>query len=412
MTRMTTMTRMTRARRTAALASLSALALALSACGGDESSSGSGSGDGGGEPIPVGVIADLTGATGDVGAPYNEGMMAYVDWKNSEGGIEGREIDAMSNDYAYEVPKAEQLYKQYINDGVVAIQGWGTGDSEALRTKVSNDEVPFMSASFAEPLANPEESPYNFVVAPTYSDQMRIALDWIAEDAGGKAEVAVFHNDSPFGEAPIADGRSWIEEQNLDLGYEAYAMPSGTPNYVGLLSQAKSQGAKYIVIQNVASPAAQVAKDIRAQKLDMQIVCLNWCANELFIDTAGDAAAEGHLLIQPFAPMSTDKPGHADITSYLEDQGDSTDVGVTWVQGWATMEVMAKGIEQALADGDELTGAAIKDALETMGGIDTGGLIGDGTVEFSADSHGGSQSSGIYRAEDGEMVVVQESATP
>jgi branched-chain amino acid transport system substrate-binding protein len=398
---------MIRPRRTACLAAMSALALTLAACGG-----GDGGSEGDGGPIKVGILADLTGATGDVGAPYNEGMLAYIDYRNAEGGIDGREIEASSNDYAYEVPKAEQLYKQYVNEGVVAIQGWGTGDTEALRTKVANDELPFMSGSFAEPLADPEESPYNFVVAPTYSDQMRIALNWISEDSGGEAEVAVFHHDSPFGEAPLDDGEAWIEEEGLNLGYEAYAMPSGTPNYVGLLSQAQSQGATYIVIQNVASPAAQVAKDIRAQNLDMRIVCLNWCGNELFISTAGDAAAEGHVMIQPFAPITTAQPGHEAITTYLEEQGESTDVMTTWVQGWAVMDVMAQGIEQALADSDELTGPAIKEALETMGPIDTGGIIGDGTVEFSAESHAGSQASGIYRAEGGTMVEVEEGATP
>ena len=43
-------------------------------------------------PIKVGIIADLTGATGDVGKPYNEGMMAYIDWLNAKGGIKGRKI--------------------------------------------------------------------------------------------------------------------------------------------------------------------------------------------------------------------------------------------------------------------------------------------------------------------------------
>ena len=32
-----------------------------------------------GKDIVIGVIADLTGATADVGRPYNEGMLAYVD---------------------------------------------------------------------------------------------------------------------------------------------------------------------------------------------------------------------------------------------------------------------------------------------------------------------------------------------
>ncbi|MFB9733377.1 ABC transporter substrate-binding protein [Ornithinimicrobium kibberense] len=400
--------------RGAFVASLAALALGLSACGSDDGGNGGGGDAGGdsGEPIKVGMIADLTGATGDVGAPYNEGMLAYVDWRNENGGVADREIEAISNDYAYEVPQAEQLYKQYVNDGVVAIQGWGTGDTEALHTKVADDELPFMSGSFAESLTDPEEAPYNFVVAPTYSDQMRVALNWIAEDSGGGAEVAVFHHDSPFGQAPVADGEAWVSEEGLDLGYQAYAMPGGQQNYVGLLSQAQSQGAEYIVIQNVASPAAQVAKDIAAQNLDMKIVCLNWCGNELFIDTAGADVAEGHMLVQPFAPITAEKDGHEEMIAYLEEQGeDPASKGTSWVQGWMVMHVMAEGMEKAAEDG-EITGPAIREALETMGAIDTGGVIGEGNIEFSADSHRGSTSTGIYTAEGGEMVEVEAGATP
>ena len=392
------------------VAVLAALSLGLTAC----APGGGGGGSGGNSegPIKIGVIADLTGATGDVGNPYNKGMMAYVDWLNGQGGIDGRKIDATSKDYAYDVPTAERLYKEYVNDGVVAIQGWGTGDSEALMNKVSADELPFMSASYAEALTDPKKAPYNFVVAPTYSDQMRVALNWISKDAGGPAQVAMFHNDSPFGLAPLEDGQAWIKEQGLDLKMTPYAMPSGAANYVGLLSQAEKQGAKYIVIQNVSSPAAQVAKDIKAQGLDMKIVCLNWCADEQFVDTAGDAA-EGHVLVQPFAPITADQPGHEEIQTYLKGKGSSLEKeGLHYAQGWYTMHVMAEGIRAALKDGGDLTGTSIKEALETMGPIDTGGVVGTGEVEFTADSHRGSTGSGIYVAKGGVMEPLETGVTP
>src|SRR5262249_40037697 len=161
--------------------------------------------------ITIGILADLTGATADVGKPYNEGMLAYIDNLNANGGIKGHKVNPLSEDYAYKVPNAEEKFKKYVQAGAVAIQGWGTGDSEALRSKVKGDELPFMSASYAEVLTDPKQSPYNFVVAPTYSDQMRIALDQIAA-ADPNAQVAVFHHDSPFGNAPIADGEQWIKD--------------------------------------------------------------------------------------------------------------------------------------------------------------------------------------------------------
>jgi branched-chain amino acid transport system substrate-binding protein len=396
--------------RFAVVTATAAMLVSVAACGGGGSASSGGGGDA--KPIKVGIIADLTGATGDVGKPYNEGMLGYIDWLNAKGGISGHKIEAMSNDYAYKVPAAEELYKKYVADGAVVIQGWGTGDSEALRTKVASDKLPFMSASYAEVLTDSTKSPFNFVVAPTYSDQMRVALNWIAKDAGGKAEVAVFHSDSPFGTAPVADGQKWITEKGLPLGFKAYPMPK-TPNFVGLLSQAQSQGAKYIVIQNVSSPAAQVAKDIKAQGLNMKIVCLNWCADELFIKTAGAENAEGHIAIQPFAPPSANKPGHAALAEYLTSKGSTLqDKGLHYVQGWYTMDVMAKGLEKALAGGGELTGDSIRKSLETMDPIDTGGVVGTGQVKFSAESHRGSTGSGIYQVKGGVLTEVAANQVP
>jgi branched-chain amino acid transport system substrate-binding protein len=397
------------------LSIVTVLAVLLAACGGDGDGPGgdagaTGAGGASGDPITVGGIFDLSGATGDVGTPYAEGVRDYVDWRNANGGIEGRPLELQWQDYAYDVANAEQLYSQFTSQGAVAIQGWGTGDTEALRTMVAADEIPFMSASWAETLIDPEETPYNFVVGSTYSDQMRVALQWIAEDAGGPAEVAVFHHDSPFGESPVADGRAYIEEQGLELGYENYAMPSGATDYVGELSRAQSQGAGYIVIQNVASPAAQLARNVASQGLDMQIVCLNWCTSELFMELAGDAA-EGVVGTHPFSPPSADAEGLQPLAQHLESEGGSlADQNIFYVQGWYTMHVMAEGIAHVVESGEEVTGAAIGAALEEMGPVDTGGV--SEPIEFSAESHRGMTGSNIYRMEGGELVVVEQGVTP
>jgi branched-chain amino acid transport system substrate-binding protein len=380
-------------------------ALSATACGGPGAQDGDEEG-----PIPIGVLSDLSGATSDVGTPYSEGIRGYVDWLNDQGGIDGRTIDLKLNDYAYDVARGEQLYSQYVNENVVAVQGWGTADTEALRQKVTQDELPFMSASYAETLVDAEETPYNFVVATTYSDQMRVALNWFADDAGGESDVAVFHHDSPFGQAPVSDGRSFIEDNDLPLGYTAYPMPDGATDYVAQLNRARAEGAEYIVIQNVSSPAAMVANNIAQQNLDMKIVCLNWCADELFIELAGDSA-EGHIMVQPFTPPSAPVPGHDEPAEYLESVGESLeDKGLHYVQGWYTMHVMAEGIRTVIDNGDEVTGPNLRDALQEMEPVDTGDVTLP--VDFSADSHKGVEGTGIYEVTDGELVELETGAAP
>jgi branched-chain amino acid transport system substrate-binding protein len=386
---------------------LTAAATALLAgCGGPTAGTG---GDEAKKDIVIGVIADLTGATADVGKPTNEGLLAYVDNLNTKGGVQGHKIKLLNEDYQYKVPIAEEKYKKFVAEGAVAIQGWGTGDSEALRSKVRDDQLPFMSASYAEVLTDPKQSPYNFVVAPTYSDQLRVALDYIAAQ-DPTAQVAMLHHDSPFGTAPLADGAKWIKDKGYQLGFKGYPMKAGATDHVGILQQAKAQGAKYVVIQNVSSPAAVVAKDIAAQKLDMKIVCLNWCADELFIKIAA-SAAEGHLMVQPFAPPSIAKPGHQPIRDYCQTKGIDLDAkGLHFIQGWYTMHAMIKGIEKTLTDGKELTGPNIKAGLETMSPVDTGGVIGP--IKFSADSHRGATSSSIYRVSGGKFSEVAAAVVP
>jgi branched-chain amino acid transport system substrate-binding protein len=375
------------------------LVLGAAACGGDDDEGAAG-GDGGQATVKVGGIFDLSGATADVGTPYADGVKGFVEYHNQQGS--GPSIELISEDYKYDVAVAERLYSRLKGEGVVAVQGWGTGDTEALRGRVTADQVPFMSGSYAETLVNPEETPYNFVVGTTYSDQMRVALDWIAEDAGGQAEVAAFHHDSPFGEAPLEAGEQKAGE--LGLGFESYAMPAEATDFVPQLQRAKGQGAEYVVIQNVSSPAAQLAKNIQSQGLDMKVVCLNWCGDELFVDLAGEAA-NGAVAVMPFGPVTVEAEG---LEQPRQQAGDLEKKGVHYVQGWYTMALMAEGIERA-AESGEVTGDALKQALEELPAFETGDV--SAPIDFSPESHAGMPGAKLYTVEEGQWAELTDMLT-
>jgi branched-chain amino acid transport system substrate-binding protein len=378
----------------AGIAVAACLVMPVVGCGGDD---GGGAGDGG--PIKIGGIFDLSGPTSDVGVAYAEGVKDRVEQLNKEGGVEGREIELISDDYAYEVPQAEQLYSRLKSEQVIAIQGWGTGDTEALSPRITQDKIPYFSASYSENVADPAETPFNFVPGMTYSDQMRAVLDYVAEQAGGPTEVAVFHNDSPFGESPLEDGRSHIEEQGYEIGYETYAMPAEATDYAGELSQAKGQGAEWIVIQNVATPSAQLAKDVQRQGLDAQIVCLVYCSDEVYTKLAGEAA-EGTIGIFPFAPVSDDVPGLQPVADAIGGEQKLAASHVHYVQGYYTMDGMVEGIKSVLESDEELTGESLKTALEEIEPVDTGDV--SVPLDWTADRHAGLDSGRLYQFKGGE----------
>lgn len=382
-----------------------AASLLLAACGGGSGTSGDAT------PIKVGAIHDLTGATADVGTPYADGLKAYVEWRNAQGGINGHPIELISADYGYKVDVAEQLYTQYVQEGVVAFEGWGTGDTEALRSKVAADKIPFMSASYSANLLDMSAAPYNFLIGTSYSDQAIIALRWAAEDWKGKGnsgapKVALVHHNSPFGQSPVEDAKAFAEANGI--GFTSLPMPAGVTDYVAELAQIQQFGANYVVIHTVSSPAAVLVKDAKNQGLleTMQFITLNWCADEIFIKLAGDAS-EGVVGTIPFTPPSYPVPGHDDPAKWLADHGSSLEEkGLHFVQGWWTMAVMSEGIKRVLDEGKEVTGENIKNALETIQNFDTGGVTSP--ISFSSASHKGNNSLRLYKVEGGKWMQLSD----
>ena len=205
-------------------------------------------------------------------------MRDYVAWLNENGGINGRPLELISADYGYKVDIAEQLYTQYVQEGVVAFQGWGTGDTEALRSKIASDKIPFMSASYSANLLDMEDAPYNFLAGTSYSDQAIIAIEWAIEDWASKGNsgmptIAIAHHDSPFGQSPVPDAQAFAESKGVN--FNSLPMPGGVTDYVAELAQLQQFGANYIVIQNVSSPASVLVKDAASQGMDVTFVCLN-----------------------------------------------------------------------------------------------------------------------------------------
>lgn len=377
--------------------------LVLTACGG---TTVPGSTD---EPIKVGAIFDLTGATGDVGTPYSEGVKGYVEWLNANGGVEGRPIDLISADYAYKVDVAEQLYSQYVSEDVVAFMGWGTGDTEAMRTKIAEDKIPFMSASYSAALLDMQAAPFNFLIGTSYSDQAIIATrwaidDWAAKGNSGTPKVALIHHDSPFGTSPIEDTRAFAEAN--DVEFTTLAMPGGVTDYVGELAQMQTFGANYVIVHTVSSPAALLLKDAASQGFDAQFICLNWCADEILVNLAG-AAAEGVVGAIPFTPPTSPVSGHEDADAFLKSKGSSLEAkGLHYTQGWWTMATMVEGIRRVVAAGNEVNGENIRAALESISNFDTGGVTSP--ISFSSTSHRGNSSLRLFTVEGGKWVNPSE----
>jgi len=361
--------------------------------------------------IKIGAIHDLTGATSVVGIPYAEGMRDYVGWLNAQGGVDGRTVELISADYAYDVDTAKKLYSWMVDQGVVAFMGWGTGDTEALRPRLAVDRIPFMSASYSADLGDIRQFPYNFLVGVTYSEQAMIAMRWALDDwqrAGnaGAPKIALAYHDSPFGESPLRDAEAYADANGIKL--LTIRLPNTASDYLPELEQIKAYGADYVIVHTVSSPAAVLLKEAESQgfKPDLKFICLNWCADEAFIQLAGQAA-EDVIGAIPFAPPGLRAAGHEDAAAWLAENGASLDEkGLHYTQGWWTMAVMLEGVRRVVNGGQEVSRENLKAALETIQDFNTGGVTAP--ISFSPTSHTGNHALRLYQVHDGKWKLISD----
>ncbi|RLI50793.1 MAG: branched-chain amino acid ABC transporter substrate-binding protein, partial [Candidatus Thorarchaeota archaeon] len=137
--------------------------------------------------IKVGGIMDTTGATSDVGKDYALGMAEAFHYINDSGGVNGKKIKYTWFDYGYRIPEALTKYKLLKRMKVIAIMGWGTGDTEALSPTVNKDKMPYVSASYSAHLTSPVDwvdksgkkhggTGYNLFFSSDYSTNARACL--------------------------------------------------------------------------------------------------------------------------------------------------------------------------------------------------------------------------------------------
>ncbi|RPF46939.1 amino acid/amide ABC transporter substrate-binding protein (HAAT family) [Thermodesulfitimonas autotrophica] len=378
-----------------------AVALVATGCGKKEApSTGPATAEKTKEPVKIGGIFDLTGPTADVGQPYADGAKAYIDYLNSKGGVNGRQVELIDIDYAYDKTKALEAYNKLVKqDQVAAILGWGTGDTEALKQMIAADKIPYISGSYSEGLLDINLCPYNFLVAASYSDQARIALKWIKDNwkESRKPRVALIYNDTPFGKSPVADAKKYAAQIGIDIVADE-VVDLKALDATSQMLDLKQKKADFAIIQGTSNLAATVLKDAKKNGLSTRFIGLNWAADEKVIKLAGPAA-EGYIGVIPFAFPYEKVPGMAVIQEYLTAKGQKLEEkNQKFIQGWTSAMIMTEGIKRA---GDKVTGEAIKAGLENLANFDTGGL--SAPVTFTAQSHRGSEKVRLAEVKNGRF---------
>ncbi|HEU4384200.1 MAG TPA: ABC transporter substrate-binding protein [Anaeromyxobacteraceae bacterium] len=363
------------------------------------------------QEIKVGGLFDLTGITSDVGKPYAQGVQDAVQWVNESGGINGKKVKLVGVDYSYKMPEAVAAYKRLKDDEkVILINGWGTGDTEALKDTINKDKMPYISASFSAHLTDPQKTPYNFFVAPTYSDQLRAWLTWVKQDWKDKSrnpKVAFFYGDNPYGKSPMEAGRRFCKEIGVDLVDEEI-LPGNFQDATSQLLNMKQKGADYAYINVTTTGVSLVLRDAKKLGLATKFGSNPYGFSETLPAVAKEFA-EGATGVVPHAPFGSNVPGMKKIVDFHQKNHPNDTHDLLYVRGWSYVVVWSEALKRADKAG-KLTGEGVKEALETFKDFDMGGLTNN--ITYAPNDHRPSTKTPIFQIQGGKLVKIAEFDMP
>jgi len=361
--------------------------------------------------IKVGGIFDLTGVTGDVGKVFALGVEDAVAWLNENGGVNGKKVKLLAQDYAYKKDQAAAIYKRLVNDEkVLFIQGWGTGDTEALKEFVTQDRIPYFSGSFAAPISDPSKFPYNFFVAPTYSDQLRAWLEWVKKDWGakpGNPKVAFMYGDNPYGRAPMNAGKAYAKERGIDV-VDDEVLPGTFQDATSQLLTMKQKGVDYAYINVTTTGVSLVLRDAKKLGLAVKFGSNPYGFSESLVAVAGKDA-EGVTGVMPDVPYGEPVPFMATLESVHRKMRPSERGDTMYVRGFSYVLVWSEALKRADKAG-KLDGPGLKAALETFRDFSTGGLTQP--ITYTPTDHRPTTTTAIYQIQGGKLVKVAEYTMP
>jgi branched-chain amino acid transport system substrate-binding protein len=364
--------------------------------------------------IPVGHLMDNSGPTSDVGVPYGQGVADTLAWVNrTRNGVNGRQLNVSGFDYGYQAPRAISQYQAWSRDRVVAIQGWGTVDTEALVRFVTRDRIPYISGSYSAALTDAagrsgrqgvEAAPYNFFYGPSYSDALRAMLQWAAQDwrsRGGQGRPKYVHMGAnhPYPNSPKEAGETLARELGFDvLPAIQFALTPG--DYTAQCLGLRQQGANYAYLGNTAGSNISVLRACQTAGVQVQFLGNVWGMDENAMKAAGTAANGVVFPVRTAAVWGQEAPGMAAAReiSRISDQSGNAYRPVHYLAGICAAMLMVEAMETA-ATGGEITGERIRDGFYARQnwvprGFD--GLCNPST--FTNEDHRGTMRVQLYRS--------------
>ena len=295
-------------------------------------------------PIVVGYYGDLSGRTSNFGQSTKNGVEMAADEINKAGGINGRQVQILSEDDEGRPEKAATVVTKLIDqDRVVALLGEvASGNTLAAAPKAQTAKVPMISPSSTNPAVT-QVGDYIFRVCFIDPFQGDVMAKFAANTLKAKTAAIMLDFNAPYSRGLT----EFFEASFKNLGgqiVDKQAYTQGDRDYKGQLTAIRSVNPDVIYIPGYYGEVGVIAK--QAKQLGIKAPMLGgdgWDSTQLW-DLGGDALNGSYISNH----YSVDDPSPAIqkfVADYKARYGNVPDALAAL--GYDSMKVLADAIKRA-----------------------------------------------------------------
>jgi len=355
------------------------------------------------EPYKIGAVIDITGGASSMGVSERDALKMLVDKMNSDGGINGHQIDLKVYDDESNEAKAVLAVKKAIEDDKVLAVIGGSQSSTALAMvdTIEKSGVPFIGMGSTTKIIDGKK--WAFKTPPSDWVNAKKLLSYAKQN--GWKNIAFMTSNNAFGDSIKSAIDTTIKDMDVKIVAEA-KFNADAKDLTVELTKLKQANPDVFIITGMVPSLAIAAKNMDQLGLKGKIPFLgnSTLANQQFIDLAGKSAegvmftGQRFMVVDQLADSDPIKPivkGY--VEQYTKLYGAANQAGGN---SYDAMLLLAKALEQGGTDK-----AKIRDALEN-----TKNLLGTyGYYNMSPTDHNGLDDRALVmmKVENGKFKFVQ-----
>lgn len=294
-----------------------------------------------------------------------DGMRAYFEYVNSQGGIYGRKIRFLVGDDHYNPSDSVEVVRRLVEqEGVFAIVG-GLGDPThlAVMNYLTEQGVPDLFLGGGVPRFTEPVEKSRFALTTDYETESKIMTDYIKENFAGKTEGVLYQNDEAgrtaleISERLLADSDVRIvSKQSYDFGQfdltaQVQRLKADDPDFVVLMAN-----------PGAAANAIKVARELL--DWDVPFIASAVSAVEITLELAGAGNAEGMVSLTTGKMISeTNDPGVQKHISLMNEFAPGVEPSSLTEYGMAAAQLTVQALINA---GPDLTRESVIQGAEKI----------------------------------------------